>query len=434
MHRRVSLVAISAAFLLGHPWPCAAQDNEGFRFLGYLRSGFGVAGTGDPQEAFKAPNAAAKYRLGNETEAYLETTFAYGMRPQDDKNAFFDTKITVSYVTPTSNTNNFDTTVALREAFVTAKGVWGSQPGAVFWAGQRFYDRHDLHMSDFYYRDLSGFGGGLEGVALGKAARLSFAWLGGSLNQLEPSGSVPPPGSFQLSKNTFDLRLHELPLLGGRVQLALDLALFNGDTVEFADGPVFVRDNTGWAASLLHERALGGGRNKLSLQYGTGIAADFRAVLTSMPGRTFAPGDVVDYSDVWQLRLVEDLQLDPSGPLTLQLGGVWQELDNGAAAGNRITWTSLGLRPAYHFDRYFSVELEASLDHTDQRDGPSGSLWKLTLAPQITPSTAVLSRPSVRAYVSWAGWSDGFVGLVAPVRYGTARSGFAAGVQLETWW
>jgi maltoporin len=337
-------------------------------------------------------------------------------------------------VTPTSNTNTFDATVALREAYVTAKGVWGSQASTAFWAGQRFYDRHDLHLSDFFYRDLSGFGGGLDGVTLGRQAKLSFAWLGGSLNELEPSGTVPPPGSFQLSKNTFDLRLYDLPLVGGRTQLALDLALFNGDTVEFADGPLFVRDNTGFAASLFHERPIGGGRNKLSLQYGTGIAADFRAVLTSMPGRRFTPGETVDYSDVWQLRLVEDLHLDPPGPLTLQLGAVWQELDNGALVGNRITWTSLGLRPAYHFNRYVSVELEAGWDHTHQSGATSGSLFKVSLAPQITPTAAVLSRPSLRAYVTWAGWSDGFVGLVAPVRYGTKSKGFAAGVQLETWW
>jgi len=45
-----------------------------------------------------------------------------------------------------------------------------------------------------------------------------------------------------------------------------------------------------------------------------------------------------------------------------------------------------------------------------------------------------LSRPSLRAYVTWASWSDAFVGMVAPVRYGDQTHGFAAGVQLETWW
>ena len=58
----------------------------------------------------------------------------------------------------------------------------------------------------------------------------------------------------------------------------------------------------------------------------------------------------------------------------------------------------------------------------------------MTLAPQITPKVAALSRPSLRAYVTWARWSDAFVGMVAPVLYGDKQNGFAAGVQIETWW
>ena len=412
----------------------SAQDTDGFRFHGYLRSGFGVAGTGDPQEAFKAPNAGAKYRLGNETEAYVETTFAYGARPDDDATSLFDTRITVSYVTPTSNTNTFDTTVALREAFVVAKGVWKAQEASTFWAGQRFFDRHDLHMSDFYYRDLSGFGGGLEGVRLGEKARLGLAWLGGSVDELNSDGTVPPPGSFQLSKNTFDLRLYDLPLLGGRLALAFDVGFFNGDTLGFPEADLSVRDNTGWAASALHERPLATGRNKLCVQYGTGVAYDFRAVVTPIPGRQYVPGDTVSYDEVWQLRVVEDLHLDRLGPFSLQLGGVWQQIGNGAAVGDRLRWTSLGVRPAYHFNRHFSLELEAGWDHTSQSEGTSGSLLKVTLAPQITPKVGALSRPSLRAYVTWATWTDGFVGLVAPVLYGDASRGFGAGVQIETWW
>jgi maltoporin len=412
----------------------AQQQPDGFRFHGYLRSGFGVADDGKPQEAFKAPNTGAKYRLGNETEAYLETTFAYGIRPEDEPKTFFDTRITLSYVTPTSNTNSFETTTALREAFVLAQGVWHRQEGATFWAGERFYDRHDLHMSDFYYRYLSGFGGGIEGVRVGEKARLAVAWLGGSVNDLTSSGTVPPPGSFQLAKNTFDLRFYELPFLGGKIHLALDYGHFAGDTLSFPDGNLFVESNSGWAGAVTHERPFARGRNKLTAQYGTGIAFDFRAVVTTIPGRTFGPGETVDYEDVWQWRMVEDLLLDKAGPFTLQLGAVWQELENGAAVGNRLSWYSLGLRPAYHFDRHFSLELEAGFDHSKHSDVLSGSLFKVTLAPQITPKVAALSRPSLRAYVTWASWSDAFVGMVAPVRFGDQTHGFAAGIQLETWW
>jgi hypothetical protein len=50
----------------------------GFRFHGYLRSRFGVDSTGKGQQPFIAPLARSKYRLGNEAETYLETTFNYG--------------------------------------------------------------------------------------------------------------------------------------------------------------------------------------------------------------------------------------------------------------------------------------------------------------------------------------------------------------------
>lgn len=435
--------SLALAFPLLAPLVAAADDPQpsptpdprpaGFRFHGYLRSGYGVNGRGDPQEAFRAPNANAKYRLGNETEAYVETTFDYGLAPPAEPDVFFDTRITVSYVTPTSNTNSFDTTAALREAFAFARGVFGSQKEAQFWAGSRFYDRHDLHMSDFYYRDLSGFGGGVENLKAGPV-RLSAAWLGGSIDTLMSNGSVVPPGQFQLDKNTVDLRVYDMGLAGGRLSACLDVSVFKGDTVPIDDNLVTFRNNTGWSVGLLHERPLPNGRNKLSLQYGRGAASDFRAVLTPPPGRTYTPGETVDLSKVWQLRVVEDLNIDHLGPLSLLVGAVYQEADNGAAAQGRLRWASLGVRPAWQLGRYFAFQLEAGLDHTWQSEGPEGTLAKVTIGPQITPAPGSFARPSLRAYVSWAHWSSGFVGLVAPVTYGSSSQGFAAGVQLEAWW
>lgn len=74
------------------------------------------------------------------------------------------------------------------------------------------------------------------------------------------------------------------------------------------------------------------------------------------------------------------------------------------------------------------------MDHTRQDDGPEGSLVKITVAPQVTPRAGALERPSIRAYVTWARWSDAFIGLVAPGTFGDASQGWATGVQLETWW
>ena len=64
-------------------------------------------------------------------------------------------------------------------------------------------------------------------------------------------------------------------------------------------------------------------------------------------------------------------------------------------------------------------------------EGPSRSP---TASASTATCVAALSRPSLRAYVTWASWSDAFVGMVAPVRYGDQTHGLAVGVQLETWW
>src|SRR4029453_14542370 len=98
-----------------------------------------------------------------------------------------------------------------------------------------------------------------------------------------------------------------------------------------------------------------GGRNKVAVQYGTGAAFDFRSVLTRPAGRTLAPGEFVNIGGLWQFRVVNDFLLEQRGRWALQALALYQELDNGAAANNRIRWFSGGGRPVYAFRRFFSA-------------------------------------------------------------------------------
>ena len=116
-------------------------------------------GDGDSMEAFQAPNSGAKYRLGNEAETYIEATFQQNFLSRkllQDEVDFF-TVLTFAYVTPTDDNNSFETTTSLREAYAGARGVWESQPDAMFWAGNRFYEHLSIHINDFFFRDMSGF-------------------------------------------------------------------------------------------------------------------------------------------------------------------------------------------------------------------------------------------------------------------------------------
>jgi maltoporin len=406
----------------------------GFRFNGYLRSGFGIDGTGKGQQPFIAPLAGSKYRLGNEAETYLETSFAYGATSPDDDRAYFDTRVTIAYVTSTSQSNTFATTFSLREAYARARGVWAAQPKATFWAGARFYDRQDVHITDFYYRDASGFGGGIEDMSLGDQARLAVAWIGGTQDQLDPSGAVPPEDRFRFNKSTFDVKVYGLDAGRGLVSVAVDVSFFNGDTVVTTTEPIVADDSLGASATGIVEWPFSGGRDKLAVQYGTGSAFDFRSILTTPAGRTFMPGEQVRFDDLWQFRILNDLLIEQKGNWALQALVLYQELENGAASNSRVRWVSIGARPVRRLGRFFSLATEAGWDYTVQSGLPGGSLFKLTVAPQIKPTLKFLSRPSLRAFATWAHWPDSFRGLVAPATSPNAVHGAAFGVQLESWW
>ena len=66
--------------------------------------------------------------------------------------------------------------------------------------------------------------------------------------------------------------------------------------------------------------------------------------------------------------------------------------------------------------------------------GTSGNLFKLTLAPQVALGNRFFSRPVLRAYITYAQWSDVFVGRVGGQDYQNLSNGFSYGLQMETWW
>jgi maltoporin len=136
--KRISIILFLASGLIS----VSAQDSTWFGFGGYIRSGFGLDGNGNSLDVFKAPNAEAKYRLGNEAETYMEALGQFSLK--DDNGAVFETNMRIAIVTPTSNSNAFETTFSLREAFVKATGVLKKQKQISYWAGQRIYDRTEL--------------------------------------------------------------------------------------------------------------------------------------------------------------------------------------------------------------------------------------------------------------------------------------------------
>lgn len=416
---------------------------------GYVRAGYGRDGQGGPQVPFQAPGALAKYRLGNEAENYGELIFGKnwyvpGMFALDPKQRPDGTpsgpiahaQVRLSFYNPYSSYNSSaDTDFAAPEAWAAIGNVVAAQPTMKFWAGNRFYRRRDIHINDFYFYNMSGGGGGVEDFQLpfGKAA---FAWIGnGSESDLYTGIPSPetPANRAGFSKSNWDLRLYDVPLPLGKGEFGFVYAA--ADTGLDQDGNSLPRTD-GFFFTFLHQaEALFGkqGVNMLSLQVGTGPAKTFTSGF-----ETFNYNGVSyirpDPNDSWRFRVTEHFVFQPGEHFSIGPALVYQRTDYGQGSGSQ-DWLSAGVRPIWEINKYFSLAAEGGIDYVGNTlQSKSGSLWKVTLAPQVALGNQFFSRPVLRLFVTYSQWSNAFVGEVGGQDYQNLNSGLTYGMQMEAWW
>jgi maltoporin len=114
---------------------------------------------------------------------------------------------------------------------------------------------------------------------------------------------------------------------------------------------------------------------------------------------------------------------------------VYQRQFSGNSQDGTNTWLSFGARPVIFFNEHVSLAFEGGFDKTQSGVGLyDGWLRKFTIAPQIGAGREFFSRPVLRAFFTYANWSDGLKGYVGGVPYKDKTSGLTFGLQAETWW
>jgi len=400
------------------------EQVKAFEFHGYFRSGYGHNSRGGQQVAFQAPGADAKYRLGNEAETYSELIFVNNwVNPEHDTDkAWMKTEFMVEANTTNSATYpNFPGGIGndqfrLREAFVQVGNVLESQPGAKFWAGERYYRRYQSHINDFYISDMSGYGGGVEDWDVG-IGKMSLAYLAGARPDV-----VTEAGNY--AKNNIDVRLYDVTAPGGKIGAWFNFARAKGGTTQ--NGTVIPTAN-GYAFGIGHQRLeWHGGYNWFSIQYGNGAASNFATAIDD-------PTPFI--KDSKRFRIVEHLLLQPNDKFAIQPVFIYQRTQSGNSQEGWNQWVSIGARPQFFFTSHLSLAFESGFDHTRSASGQyDGWLRKFTIAPQIGAGRQFFSRPVLRAFLTYANWSNGIRGFVGGVPFQNRTNGFTYGVQAETWW
>ena len=420
------------------------QVLEGYLDItGYFRAGYGRSDAGGPQRAFGIPGVA-KYRLGNEAENYGELAFAKTFFPSgllsskdaSDNDPVARVNVRLAFYNPYDNYgSSADTDISVPEIWGSIGNVLPGMPEAKFWAGSRFYRRHDIHINDFYFWDMSGGGVGIEDVPLGNG-KFAFAWIGdGAESAIYSDIAVPDPvNTAGFSKSSFDFRWYDWPF-GGGAKGELGIAYSIAESGVDAAGRQ-ADDADGFSVSLVRTKedfmdmeSL----HKTSLQIGTGPAKTFSTGFEnfSTPLGTFIRPDP---EESWRGRITDQWVIKPWEHLSLGSALVYQYTEFGDDAPHQH-WASAGIRPVWHFNDVFSIALEPGIDWVSATSaGHSGMLGKFTIAPQVALGDEFFSRPVLRAFLTYAAWADDLEGGVGGADYARDTEGWSWGVQMESWW
>ena len=440
--KKISLIA-AAMFAAVTSMPAAHADyTPNIYFNGYLRSGV-FHGKGGQMAKFNVNKVG---RLGNENDTYGEIALGSDIIKVDDSVWTVNSRFTVAdnkHNQDWQSTDGDDTSashnhLALRELFVNAKGVLDWDKDASVWVGKRFYKREDIHITDMYYYDISGYGAGLDGLSAGPG-KLDLAWIRQDDAADSYSDETNKAYKTFVSVNKLDARYNFPVWDNANLQIADTYYIAERDNRysylknEVSNANTFdielnIGFNGGWNKTVYQWMH---GSNAAGVHYSTGNWLDYEGNTNGANGhRIINTGDIT-ITDKFKLQHVENIAHSA-----------------GYADDKKTTTYSMVIRPFYQLTKMTRLIWEAGAyyDVTKLADGSKNKEkgQKLTMAYGITPDASNMwSRPEIRLFASYIHGTVTNDGVKQPVNLTnyTNEDGkvdynhnFMFGVQVEAWW
>lgn len=407
--KKLTVAALAVSSVLASSSVLAASDPV--EFHGYMRSGVGIS-QDDATAASYEKNRLG--RLGNENETYGEIQLSKNVFKNDTGKVFRVNSMLSAETkqgTPVYNqdaSNNDDLNLA--QFNVEGMGVFGEGNGTL-WAGKKYYQRHDIHITDDYYWNVSGDGAGVENIEMGPG-KLSVAWFEknyyGALNNTT------------VNTNLIDIRYAGIPLWdGARLEVGLD-AYLNHDTKANDTADADAKNGTMFTAEITQD--ITGGFNKFVFQGATGGAA------TEMCWDWYSIGGDEDDRG---MRFIDHGVAALSDKIDLSYVVKYVTVD----FDNTKDYTSFNavIRPVYKWDDTMKTELEIGYFDADQ-SGTDASGQKITLAQAWAAGAGFWARPEIRVYTSYVKNNEGNSFATDNTGAATEDTQMSFGIQAEAWW
>ncbi|ULN63639.1 carbohydrate porin [Vibrio gigantis] len=393
--------ALSTALLAPNLY---ADETTPLEFNGYMRGGVGLSNEGGSNSKWEVSKVG---RLGNENDLYGEFGFKKEVYAEDDVSFVVDSML--SYWQG-QDENAADKSVDVVQLNVQAVGLFEDKDIGI-WAGERYYQRHDVHIVDNYYWDVSGIGAGVEHINMGPG-KLSVAVI-----QDTVTGDV-----FDGKETTAmiaDIRYAGIPLWNNAdLEVGIDMNFANekqGQTVD-ADDSVML------TASL--NQNLAGGFNKTILQVANSGYAEQMTTFGTGKGivRDANNNDADGFRLInWGvLAIGENIEFGHT---------VRYAASSGVGANNSDDESfSAVIRPLYKWDKRMRTILEIGgfVETIDNQDGAGG---KFTVAQAWVPQVGFWSRPEFRIFATYLNDAEN------DNAFGEGKnSEMSVGMQVEAWW
>ncbi|MEH0689256.1 maltoporin [Vibrio cholerae] len=392
-------------------------------FHGYVRAGLGASADGGGIKGGDEFNKTTLGRLGNEYDTYSEIGLGQELFNQDGRSMYFESMFEMSSDgnLESEGTKDDSANFGIKQLNVQAKGYIPASPDAVIWAGKRFYQRHDLHIIDTKYWNISGYGVGIENIKLDTGA-ISAAVIRSDSELWADGNSLGDLNSYYL-----DLRYAGFsPWEGSWTEFGIDYAIVNPtDDQEAAAEDL----KNGLMLTAEISQSFSMGWNKFVLQYmDKGLAQN----ATSQGGGWYDiwSGDV---SEAKGYRFISTGDLNVTDSILINHVLTYGKSQDHGDYLDSEELLSFVARPTYTWSPYNKTMLEVGYFDQEKTwdsgwvDAFSGT--KFTIAHAITAGDSFLARPEIRFFASYFKDNEG-----ESFNSGKSNDTINYGVQIEAWW
>lgn len=388
------------------------QDDTGFKYSGYFRSGYASTTNGGP----KSWAVGSLGRFGNEYDGWYNLSLKKRAWREGNKSVWANVQFEGDLGLSQSN-ESFEKGISggglgkLSKLFVETTGFLPFAPEAKFWIGKHTLPQYEIQMLDWKSnRTLSGAGLGIEDWKL-PVGSLSMALTRNDIDNYSTvcqSSSSSCSDTTQVNVNIAEVRYREIPL---SKDLALEVGMkyaFANQTDEQeeaqASGDYYKVKSSMLGQAILRHPLLGG-FNELTAQVANNsLASQFMNISNANPDFDYNSSYYGIHSGGIGWRLVSQGEIYLRKDVIMSHALVYGRGSDlySTTTGAHTDFESIRavIRPSYIWDKSNQTALELGYftqENTANRTRYEESGYKVTLAHTFKVDTSLLnSRPEIR--------------------------------------